>query len=186
MNKLLLISLLIVSVAHAGLEEGIAARERGDYATALLEIQPLAEQGNAVAQATLGLMYAKGQGVIHNFVKALEWHRKAALQGVPQAQHFLGVMYAQRHGISHDDFEAVKWFSKAAEQGYAPAQFNLGLMYDYGWGVRLDYVEAHKWYSLAAAQGDDDGLRNKTNVEKRMTPEEISSAKELARTWAPK
>jgi len=40
-----------------------ASYENGDYATALREWEPLAEQGNAYAQSNLSLMYAKGQGV---------------------------------------------------------------------------------------------------------------------------
>jgi len=181
----LLVALLINPMAFAGLDEGIAARERGDYAMALSEFQTLAEQENAEAQTYLGLMYIKGEGVPHDFVKALEWYRKAAEQDAPQAQHFLGVVYARNHGIYHDDGEAVKWFRKSAEQNYAPAQYNLGLMVEYGWGVLKDPVEAYKWYSLAAAQGDADGERNKTNLKRRLTAENISKARELVRTWTP-
>ena len=168
-----------------GLDEGIAARERGDYATALREFRPLAERGDADAQANLGLMNIKGQGVPHDIAAAAKWYREAAEQGIPEAQHFLGVMYVQSHGVYHDDVEAVKWFRKAAEQGYAPAEYNLGLMYEYGWGVLLDHIEAYKWYSLAAAQGESNGYRNRTNLEKRMTPETLSASRELVRAWTP-
>ena len=44
-------------------EDGLAAHERGDYATTLRLLKPLAEQGNASAQVILGLMYAHGRGV---------------------------------------------------------------------------------------------------------------------------
>ncbi len=44
-------------------QEGYDAYNRGDYDTALKEWRPLAEQGNEAAQANLGFMYAKGQGV---------------------------------------------------------------------------------------------------------------------------
>ena len=39
------------------------AIERGDYATAMRELRPLAEQGFASAQFNLGQLYANGQGV---------------------------------------------------------------------------------------------------------------------------
>ena len=42
-------------------DEGLAAYERKDYATALREWRPLAEQGNAPAQNKLGEMYKRGQ-----------------------------------------------------------------------------------------------------------------------------
>ena len=43
--------------AWADLDDGVAAYESGDYATALQEWRPLAEQGVAEAQFSLGLMY---------------------------------------------------------------------------------------------------------------------------------
>ena len=57
----LLCWLILAAPAWAGLAEGIAAYERGDYETALQEFQPLAEQGNADAQFNLGLMYDDGR-----------------------------------------------------------------------------------------------------------------------------
>ena len=45
------------------LEDGVAAYQEGDYATAMSYWRPLADQGNAEAQASLGMMYLKGQGV---------------------------------------------------------------------------------------------------------------------------
>ncbi len=49
--------------AWAGLDEGVAAYHRGDYATAFREWHPLAKQGNAKAQYNLGVMYGNGLGV---------------------------------------------------------------------------------------------------------------------------
>ena len=44
-------------------QAGMDAYERGDYHTAMKEWRPLANQGYPLAQATLGLMYAEGEGV---------------------------------------------------------------------------------------------------------------------------
>ena len=46
--------------AWADYDDGMAAYDRGDYATALQEWRPLAEQGHADAQYNLGMMYDKG------------------------------------------------------------------------------------------------------------------------------
>jgi len=62
-------------------EEGVAAANRGDYATALRLWQPLAYQGDASAQSNLGLMYATGQGVPQDYAEAVRWYRRAADQG---------------------------------------------------------------------------------------------------------
>ncbi len=72
----------LMAPARAGWDEAEAAYQRGDYATAILEFRPLAEQGNAIAQYNLGLMYGKGQGVPQDYAEAVQWYRKAAEQGV--------------------------------------------------------------------------------------------------------
>ena len=46
--------------AAAGFYEGEAAYKRGDFATALRELSPLANLGYAGAQYRLGVMYEKG------------------------------------------------------------------------------------------------------------------------------
>ena len=56
----LLLALLITPISWgADFVKGLAAYESGDYATALLEWTPLAEQGNVSAQYNLGLMYER-------------------------------------------------------------------------------------------------------------------------------
>jgi len=52
----------LTAPAWAGLDEGVAAHRRGDYATAVREWRPLAKQGHAKAQYNLGVMYDNGQG----------------------------------------------------------------------------------------------------------------------------
>ena len=61
--------------------EGFAAYERGDYATALREWQPLAERGNAIAQHNIGVIYRRGEGVPQDSAQAARWYRKSAMQG---------------------------------------------------------------------------------------------------------
>ena len=146
--------------AQAGFEEGLAAYERGDYATALKEWQPLAVAGNAVAQHKLGVMYAKGQGVPQDDKEAAKWFRLAAEQGNADAQNDLGWIHDNGRGVPQYYQEAVKWYRKAAEQGHAFAQYNLGVMYERGVGVAQDYKEAMKWYRLSAEQGDADAKNN--------------------------
>ena len=95
---------------------------------------------------------------------------------------------AETDVVREHDAEAAMWYRLGAEQGEAEAQITLGLMYENGDDVPQNYVEAHKWYSLAAA-GDQPGevrdwaLRNRDNVEAKMTPSEIAEAQRLAREW---
>ena len=69
--------------------KGLIAARRGDYATALREWTPLAEQGNARAQYNLGLMYDVGRGVPQDYKTAVKWYRLAAKQGHSSAQRNL-------------------------------------------------------------------------------------------------
>ena len=65
----------------ANYEKGLFAYDSGDFATALREWTPLAEQGNAYAQNYLGFMNSKGRGVPKNYKEAVRWYKLAADQG---------------------------------------------------------------------------------------------------------
>ncbi len=102
--------------ASAGYNAGEAAYKRGDYATALRELRPLAEQGNAGTQRVLGVMYGKGRGIPQDYAEALRWYRKAAEQGDAHAQFNLGVMYVNGHGVPQDYALAHMWCNLAASR----------------------------------------------------------------------
>ena len=61
------------------------------------------------------------------------------------------------------------------------AQSNLGVMYGNGQGVLQDYVRSHMWFNIAASSGDEDAVKNRDIVAKRLTPADISAAQKLAR-----
>jgi hypothetical protein len=104
------------SVAAGPLEDGAAAYGRGDYATALRMWRPLADQGSAIAQFNLGLMYENGQAVPRDYAAAANWYRKAVDQGNASAQANLGFMYANGEGVPRDYAAAASWYRKAAER----------------------------------------------------------------------
>jgi hypothetical protein len=56
-------SIIIGAAVGGPFEDSVAAYQRGDYATALRLLDPLAEHGTADAQFNLGIIYNKGQGV---------------------------------------------------------------------------------------------------------------------------
>jgi len=140
-------------------EDGVAAFDQGDYATALALLRPLADQGNANAQSILGRMYAEGRGVPHDGIIAARWYRRAAEQGQPFAELVLGEIYFGRQ--PPDYAEAARWYRRSAEHGVAMAQFSLASMYEKGQGVAVDYQEAAKWYAAAikSAPADDGRLK---------------------------
>jgi TPR repeat protein len=152
---IVLCALLLPLATRAGLEEGTAAYSTGDYAKALAEFRTLADQGNM------------------------------------EGQYFLGFMYHNGFGIKRDQAEAIKWFQKAAQQGDARAQYYVGIMYGAGHGAAKDLKLADMWLTLSASNPKSsyrDSLYTReeiSKIERKMTPEQIAEAKELAKNWKP-
>jgi TPR repeat protein len=185
------LALGLFGAAIAGpVEDVLTAFQRGDYAAALQILRPLAEQGDPVAQAGLGAMYERGQGVPHDDAQAFAWFHKAADQGNVGGQDALGVMYRDGRGIAQDYAQAAAWFRKAADQGQADAQMNLGVMYARGLGVPRDFVLAYMWSNLAAtretnAEERERAVKNRDLIAASLTADQLAEAQRLAREWNP-
>lgn len=143
-----------------------------------------AQQGVVEAQSALGYVYLMGEGAPQNNVKAIEWTRKAADKGDVMAQYNLAVMHGEEFGIKKNPAESLKWLRKAAEQGHADALNALGVLFREGkGGARQDLTVAWMLFDLAAAQGKAQAREQRTALESRMTPEQISKGKQLASGW---
>lgn len=88
-----------------------------DFKAILAIIHPLAEQGDALAQALVGDMYKEGLGVKQDDVEAVKWYRQAAEQGEANAQAILGFSYLLGKGIQVNKSLAKEWFGKACDNG---------------------------------------------------------------------
>jgi uncharacterized protein len=131
-----------------------------DYPRAIAMLTPLADQGDAVAQTKLGLIYARGEGVPRDEIAALGWLTRAAEQRQTEAQFELGVMYRDGVGTAANGPLAVQWFERAAERG-APHAFNaLGEMYLGHQGIAQDYTAALIWFLRGAQLDDAESLYN--------------------------
>ena len=104
----------------ADYQKGLDAANSGDFATALREWRPLAEQGDAVARYHLGVLYRDGQGVPQDYKAAVKWTRLSAEQGDADAQYNLGSMYRKGQGVLQDYKTARKWYRLSAEQDECP------------------------------------------------------------------
>jgi TPR repeat protein len=76
-----------VPVAARPIEDGYSAYTRGDFATAMRIMRPLADQGHVTAQTVVGLMYYFNYG--GDYVSAHMWFNLAAAQGNAFAEMFL-------------------------------------------------------------------------------------------------
>lgn len=89
--------LAVAGPALADFDDGAAAYEAGDYAQAMEQWRPLAEDGNAEAQYWVGRLFEQGQGVPASLARAAMWFRLAAGQENSQAQAALdGVLETLR------------------------------------------------------------------------------------------
>jgi TPR repeat protein len=105
-----------------GFDEGMAAYEAGDFATALAEWQPLAEQGSAAAQFNLGLLHYHGKGVAENRAEAARWFLRAAEGGFVRAQYRVAGIYEEGDGMEQDLARALMWFTIAGKSRYRDAR----------------------------------------------------------------
>src|SRR5690348_6176153 len=93
-----LVALLCFAAApavSAALDDGRDAYQKGDYATALRLLRPLADAGNSDAQVFIGLSYEFGDGVAKNTAEAVKWYRQAAEKGNSDAAYNLGTLYEE-------------------------------------------------------------------------------------------
>ena len=108
-----------------------AAYDKGDYQEALKQFLSMAEQGNALAMSSTGVMYDMGQGTAKNYDKAIEWYKKSAENGNQFGQFNLGTMYYMGTGVQKDMVTACKWFALATRQGNGQARIHMHLCEKY-------------------------------------------------------
>ena len=148
---------------------GTQALKGGEKDKAITSLQYAAENGHAGAQWKLGRMYADGDGVPHDDLRAFEYFRRIVKShsddtgNAPQprfvANAFVALGQYYRDGIPNspvkpDPSRARDMFSYAASFfGDPDAQFHLGRLYLKGEGVRKDSKLAARWLWLAADNG---------------------------------
>lgn len=160
------------------------AYKQGNYATALRDLTPLAEQGDSGAQLLLARMFLMGQGVSRDFDQAMKWFRASADQGNADAQFFIGSYYLLPR---RDIPGGIRWLRLSAEQGNQDAQLLLGKTYADGISeVPRDAVQGEMWLRLAAKDNLPFYEAQLAAAERGMSPNEIETGKALAAAWKPK
>jgi TPR repeat protein len=112
-----------------------------------------AKAGDVAAQYDIGVLYARGDGLVQDYAGAASWFHAAAAQGNIAAEYNLGVLYQRGLGVAADKTEALNWYRSAAGRSDPAAQFNLALAYAQGNGTPQDLAAAARWYQRAAEQG---------------------------------
>jgi TPR repeat protein len=116
-------------VAAADLAAALSALDRGDYTTAIPELDALAGAGDPVAMTRLATLYQEGKGVSKDATRAAMLYEQAAARGHADAQYNLGNMYLLGEGVPQDDDWAFTYYREAAKQGHVMAQKNVAEFY---------------------------------------------------------
>ncbi len=146
---------------------------RKDPDKAVTWYRKAAEQNHPSALHNLGTMYRDGIGVPVDVETAAYLLGRAAEQGHPAAMHSLGWMFFEGTGVEKDESAAMALWRRAAQTGNANAMNAMGhaLLYR-----KREKVEALAWFRLAAKYGDRLAPQNATNLQQRLTPDEIAAA----------
>lgn len=83
-----------------------------------------------------------------------------------------------------DYVPAIRLFRPLAEAGNPKAQSVLGATYRRGQGVARNSARAFIWYSVAAKRGDAKAKAGLREVTQAMTPQEVSTARDMAQACA--
>lgn len=90
-------SVLTAGVAQASSADSLNGRQSQRVllsdSEAVASFQQKSNHGDVDAMNQLGIMYARGRGVIKDYGIALKWFRESALKGYPPAMVNLGTMY---------------------------------------------------------------------------------------------
>ena len=116
-----------------------------------------ADQGDAVAQFYLGVMYNEGRGVPQDYAEAAKWYKLAAEQGDALAQYNLGLSYARGEGVTPDPVTAHMWLNLAS------ARFPAG-----------------------DSRNRTAATKNRDTVASEMSSDQLTEAQRRAREWKPK
>lgn len=151
------------------LRSGMRDYNAGDKAGAVKALDYAAREGHALALWKLGRMYADGDGVPRDDLKAFEYFSRLADDHADEAEDsprapaiasaFVslgGYFLAGIKGsyVAPNPERALEMFQYAASYfGDPNAQYNLGRLYLDGSGVDRDQRQAARWFNLAAEKG---------------------------------
>jgi TPR repeat protein/GTPase SAR1 family protein len=147
-NELTPISPDLVPIQHKlgcfytnGIADGIHTIEKNPE-EAFFWFEKAAQNGHALSQYNLGLMYEKGIGISQNIPKSFEWFKKAASQNILNAFVSLGLLYQSKDKLG----KSLTWFEKAGRQGHEESQYMLGRYNK----AEFKYDVAFKWFVAAS------------------------------------
>lgn len=118
-----------------------------------LTTQKEADEGDAFAQASLGLFFENGIGVEKSIESALKYYQMSADQNCPNGLLCLADCFAQGKGIQISSDKAIHYYKLAADQGYILAQSTLA---GYLIKTKINPSLAVRYFKLVIQSGEKD------------------------------
>ncbi|MBC6466924.1 tetratricopeptide repeat protein [Actinomadura alba] len=163
------------------------------------------QEGDPVAQRTLGYLVQHGIGAGQDDIRAAELYQAAAEAGDGVAAFNLGVLSGRspdavrwlrvaaeaqvteayprlgdRLSERDMDEEALQWYVRGAEAGDKGSMFAAACWYRDGFGGPINLVQALRWYLAMLDVGSGDGIHEAHEIVPRMTVDEIYEAGRLS------
>ncbi|NNC72986.1 MAG: hypothetical protein HKN78_08945 [Sphingomonadaceae bacterium] len=180
----LLVTALILAAmalpAQAGVQEGVDAWRNGDYARAVAEWQPLADNGDPDAQFNLGQAYKLGRGVPQDTERAQQLFGNAARQGHLQAEANYGLIHFQNGNRE----EAMPYIIRAANRGEPRAQYIYGTALFNGDLAPRDWPRAYAMMTGAAAAGLPQANASIEQMDRYIPLDQREAGREMAERMA--
>jgi len=134
-------------------DEGTAAYDAGDYATAYRVWSQLAEEDDLAAMRNTAQLLRQGKGVQKDSRKAFKLYLEASEKNLVTAMANVGDMYLAGEGTERNPEAAAAWYARAATAGLSIAQVKLADLYEQGIGVDRDPARARALIERAARNG---------------------------------
>lgn len=151
----------------------------------LAELQAAAATGNPRAEAALGEILLRGDGLPRDDTRAVALLEKAARAGHSGAAFRLGMLLMRgENGVAPDPARATAYYRAAAAGGEREAFFNLGAAHANGRGVKRNYAEALAWLILARERGADTGAEQSLRTQLQRSPASIAAGERRAKEIA--
>ena len=113
--------------------------------------------GHAEAQYRLGLLYARGEGMLQSLPDAVAWYQRAAEQGQAEAQFQLGLIHLNGVKAASGPYSPENWLRAATHRDRTATQETFDLLFPNGVEVTADAEAAIAWISRLAKSGKAEG-----------------------------
>ena len=124
----------------------------------------IAQQGDPVAQFSLGELYDSDLPNLKNSAQALVWSQKASAQQYPMAWVQYALFILENSPSTADQENALALLTAAANEGFYIAQTLLGEIYFKGELIKQDKQMAFSLFEKSAVQGDAAANKNLSEI----------------------